>query len=403
MKKNGFHLTYCTNIHPGESWKDTFDNLQYHIPKIKKGLSPDQPLGIGLRLSNEASLDLVQADNLHEFKAWLADNQAYTFTFNGFPYGGFHRQVVKDKVHHPDWTTDDRRDYTLRLFEILNGLLPDGMDGGISTSPLSYKFWHDSEEVLKAAKRVATLKMVEVAVRLYQIKVEEGRLLHLDIEPEPDGLLENTADVLNFYRHWLIPLGTEVFVKQFSLSEDEAVAALKDHIRVCYDVCHFAIVYETAEEVFAAFDAEGIKIGKIQISAALKVNLPQGEEGKEAVRRLLLPFEESTYLHQVVARQKGGELVAYKDLSPALDTLMTTDAEEWRIHFHVPVFLAEYGQLSSTQETIVEVLKILRSQKITNHLEVETYTWEVLPEDVNLDLTHSIIRELQWVTENMDA
>ena len=401
MRKNGFHLTYCTNIHPGESWKDTFDNLQYHIPKIKKELSPDQPLGIGLRLSNEASLDLVKADKLHEFKAWLINNQAYTFTFNGFPYGGFHRQVVKDKVHHPDWNTEERRDYTCRLFDILEELLPEGMDGGISTSPLSYKFWHDGAEKLDEARKVSTTHMVEVAAKLYQIKQQKGRLLHLDVEPEPDGLLENTADVLNFYRYWLIPIGTEVFVKQFGLSEEEAAAALKDHIRICYDVCHFAIVYERAEEVFAAFEAEGIKIGKIQISAALKVNLPQGDEEREAVRNLLLPFEESTYLHQVVARQKDGNLVAHNDLSPALDTLSETDAEEWRVHFHVPVFLAEYGQLSSTQEAIIEVLNILQSRKVTNHLEVETYTWEVLPEDVNLDLTHSIIRELQWVIEKM--
>src|SRR5690606_21373881 len=169
------HLTYCTNIHPGESWKDTFDNLQYHIPKIKKELSPDQPLGIGLRLSNEASLDLIKTDKLREFKAWLTDNQAYTFTFNGFPYGGFHRQVVKDKVHHPDWTTEERRDYTCRLFDILEELLPEGMDGGISTSPLSYKFWHDSDEKLDEARKVSTTHMVEVAAKLYQIKQQKGR------------------------------------------------------------------------------------------------------------------------------------------------------------------------------------------------------------------------------------
>jgi hypothetical protein len=402
MIKKGFHLTYCTNIHPGESWEETFENLQYHIPVIKQTLSPDGPLGIGLRLSNEASLDLAKAAQLQEFKAWLAENQAYTFTFNGFPYGGFHRQVVKDKVHHPDWTTEDRRDYTLRLFDILNALLPQDMDGGISTSPLSYKFWHNGAEKLDEARRISTLHMVEVAVKLYQIRESEGRLLHLDIEPEPDGLLENTADVLDFYRNWLLPLGTGVFVKEFDLSEEEAVLALKEHIRICYDVCHFAVVYEKPGEVFTAFEAEGIKIGKIQISAALKVNLPQDPAERDVVRSLLLPFEESTYLHQVVARHQDGSLIAYNDLSPALDTLANADAEEWRIHFHVPVFLAEYGQLSSTQEAILDVLKILRSQKVTNHLEVETYTWEVLPEDVNLDLSHSIIRELEWVTEKME-
>src|SRR5690554_4375844 len=100
MIKNGFHLTYCTNIHPGESWKETFQNLQFHIPKIKQELSPNGSLGIGLRLSNEASLALVEKAKLHEFKVWLSANRAYTFTFNGFPYRGFHRQVVKDQVHH---------------------------------------------------------------------------------------------------------------------------------------------------------------------------------------------------------------------------------------------------------------------------------------------------------------
>src|SRR5690606_3340392 len=132
-------------------------------------------------------------------------NNCYVFTLNGFPYGGFHRQVVKDKVHHPDWTTIERRDYTLRLFDILNTLLPGGMDGGISTSPLSYKYWHSEEEVGEV-RRISTLHMIEVAVKLYQIRQREGKVLHLDIEPEPDGLLENTKDVVDFYRNWLIPL-----------------------------------------------------------------------------------------------------------------------------------------------------------------------------------------------------
>ncbi|HLW20431.1 MAG TPA: metabolite traffic protein EboE [Cyclobacteriaceae bacterium] len=398
---DGLHLTYCTNIHPGESWEDTFENLRFHIPKIKQRLSPDGPLGIGLRLSNEASLELVKEEQISEFKAWMNANQAYTFTFNGFPYGGFHRQVVKDQVHHPDWTTTERRDYTLRLFDILKALLPEGMDGGISTSPLSYKFWHEGTDKLNEARKVATLHMVEVAVKLYQIKQQEGQLLHLDIEPEPDGLLENTQDVLDFYSHWLLPLGKGIFVKQFGLSEEEAASALKEHVRICYDVCHFAVVYEKPEEVFAAFHAQGIKIGKIQISAALKVELPKEEEERRRIESLLLPFAESTYLHQVVAREENGQLQAFNDLPQALETLRSTNAEEWRIHFHVPVFLDRYSHLSSTQEDILEVLSIIQSQHVAHHLEVETYTWEVLPEDVNLDLTHSIIRELQWVKEKM--
>jgi hypothetical protein len=402
MIKGGFHLTYCTNIHPGESWEDTFDNLNFHIPLIKQQLAPNDPFGIGLRLSHEASLELVKGENLHEFQSWLASHQCYVFTFNGFPYGGFHRQVVKDKVHHPDWTTTDRRDYTLRLFDILSALIPEGMDGGISTSPLSYKYWH-SEEEIGEVRETATLHMIEVAVKLYRIKQNEGKLLHLDIEPEPDGLLENTEDVIDFYRNWLAPLGKKIFVEKFNLSEEAAEVGLKEHIRICYDVCHFAVVYEKSQEVFSIFKSEGIKVGKIQVSAALKVELAQHYKEQKEIKNLLLPFVESTYLHQVVAQHADGQLKSYQDLGVALDALETTAAQEWRIHFHVPVFLPQYGQLASTQQDILEVLDDIRKDNVTHHLEVETYTWEVLPEDVNLELTDSIIRELQWVIKNIEA
>ena len=402
MIKGGFHLTYCTNIHPGESWEEAFSNLKYHIPLIKQQLSPDGPFGIGLRLSNEASLELVKGERLHEFWTWLASHHCYVFTFNGFPYGGFHRQVVKDKVHHPDWTTTERRDYTLRLFDILSALIPEGMDGGISTSPLSYKYWY-SEEKIGEVRETATLHMIEVAVKLYQIKQNEGKLLHLDIEPEPDGLLENTEDVIDFYRNWLIPLGKKIFIKEFNLSEEAAEAGLKDHIRICYDVCHFAVVYEKSQKIFSAFKAEGIKVGKIQLSAALKVELAQHDKERKEIKKLLLPFVESTYLHQVVTQHADGQLESYQDLGIALDALETTAAQEWRIHFHVPVFLPRYGQLASTQQDILEVLDDIKKENVTHHLEVETYTWEVLPEDVNLELTDSIIRELQWVLKNIEA
>ena len=140
MLTNNGHLTYCTNIHTGENWQDHFTEIKKYFPSIKNELSPDKPMGIGLRLSNIASEELSQGDNLTIFQQWLSQNNAYVFTMNGFPYGGFHNVIVKDQVHAPDWTTTDRVDYTIRLFDILNKLLPAKMEGGISTSPLSYKY-----------------------------------------------------------------------------------------------------------------------------------------------------------------------------------------------------------------------------------------------------------------------
>lgn len=401
MQKNGYLLTYCTNIHPGETWAETFDNLKKYIPKIKAEISQNALFGIGLRLSDEASRSLEESSNLADFKSWLNENHCYVFTLNGFPFGGFHHQSVKDQVHQPDWTTQARLDYILRLFKILSALLPAGVDGGISTSPLSYKYWEAARNNNSEVLQKATLHIIKVAERLHRIHQDTGQILHLDIEPEPDGLLENTSEVINWYKEWLIPKGTAYLKQRIDFSDDEAETCLKRYIRVCYDVCHFAVGYEKPEEVFSLLKSEGIQIGKIQISAALKADLPENIEQRNTVRDALAPFGESTYLHQVVERDSRGNLTHYPDLPQALESFDNPAAKEWRIHFHVPVFLACYGYLESTQKDILEVLAYLKKEKVTDHLEVETYTWEVLPNDIQLELIDSIVRELQWVQKNL--
>lgn len=403
MEIKGFHLSYCSNIHPGETWEATFENLKKYIPEVKERLDCTRPFGIGLRLSHEASLVLEKAEKLQEFQSWLETENAYIFTLNGFPYGDFHRTIVKDQVHFPDWTTTDRRDYTIRSFQILAQLLPDGQDGGISTSPISYRHWFKSESELNAGMKIATTHLLEVVAELVDIKKQTGKLLHLDIEPEPDGILENSDEMIWLFAEWLLPIGKPWLASKLNISEEQAEEFIKEHIQVCYDVCHFAIVYEKPEDTFAKFEKAGIKIGKIQISAALKAVIPAEPEARDLVKINLLPFEESTYLHQVVARRKNGSLNSYSDLPEALKVLNTTNEEEWRIHFHVPVFLDNYGSLASTQDQISIVLnEILKNPSLTNHLEVETYTWEVLPEDTRLSLGESISRELAWVIENMN-
>jgi hypothetical protein len=402
MRLNNFHLSYCSNIHPGESWAATFENLTLYIPEVRNRLDVSGAFGIGLRLSNEASLILEKPEKLKEFQEWLKAENAYVFTLNGFPYGDFHRQVVKEKVHFPDWTTDDRKNYTIRSFRILAELLPEGIDGGISTSPISYRHWFTTEAELTKAMDIATKNLLEVVVELAAIEKETGKFLHLDIEPEPDGILENSDEMIWLYTDWLLPIGVPVLKRQLGISEADATLLIKRHIQVCYDVCHFAIVYEDPAETFAKFSAQGIQIGKIQISAALKILIPESVAERIEILQKLQPFVESTYLHQVVGRGTNQKLTSYSDLPQAIEKLAETEDEEWRIHFHVPVFLENYGTLSSTQSAIKLVLnQISNNPEITNHLEVETYTWEVLPEDTKLSLGESISRELGWVIENM--
>jgi hypothetical protein len=399
-----FHLTYCSNTHPAESWSEVNANLQYYIPQLKQALAPEQPFGIGLRLSDPASRELLQDDRLAEFKAWLMTEQLYVFTLNGFPYGGFHGQVVKDQVYCPDWRESDRWQYTRRLVQVLAELLPDGMEGSISTLPLSYKPWFaaDAQQMAKTLQDCA-LALAQLTIELAKLQAQTGRLIHLGLEPEPDGLLENTAEVIDFFTDYLRPLGSSVLAQKLGTSEAEAVECLNKHIRVCYDTCHFAIAYEDPAIAFQQLKNAEIQISKIQLSSALKVPIPTLKTERQAIAQRLADFTESTYLHQVVARQSDGNLRQYRDLDQALPELLITDAIEWRVHFHIPIFLQDDPLWRSTQDHLLATLTHLQSSPLTSHLEIETYTWEVLPDDIKLDLAASIQQEYQWVLQQFSS
>ncbi|SMB99554.1 conserved hypothetical protein [Hymenobacter roseosalivarius DSM 11622] len=396
----GLHLMYCTNIHPGETWAAVFASLQTHVLPIKARLSPDAPFAIGLRLSDVASRELEKAGQLAEFKAWLDRHELYVPLINGFPYGSFHREVVKDDVHRPDWTTPERLAYTARLARLLAALLPQHLEGGISTSPLSYKPWLAGRPAHPVLQR-STQHLAELVAELVELRQATGRLIHLDIEPEPDGLLETSAEFVAYYTMYLLPQVGSHLEHRLGLTPQAAAQAVRDHVQLCYDVCHFALTYEEPAAVLANLEAAGIGVGRMQISAALKADLPARPAERQTLAEEFAAFAESTYLHQVVARNEDGSLTHYPDLPAALPHIADEQVREWRSHFHVPVFLARYQRLQSTQAEIEQVLHLLATRPFTRYLEVETYTWEVLPEAIKQDLGTSIERELRWVQSQL--
>ncbi len=389
------HLSYCTNIHPGENWKITFENLQKNVPAIKQQVSPNSDFGLGLRLSNIASEELGFSDNLKDFKSWLDSNGLYVYTMNGFPYGNFHHERVKDAVHAPDWTTTKRIDYTRRLFKQLAFLMPPGISGGISTSPISYKHWHASANEKKEALAQGASHMAQIAVFLYELEAETGKYLHLDIEPEPDGLLENTQDVLSFFNEYLLEAVKKTFAPK-GINANTAGVLLKKYITLCYDICHYSLAYEDPQNTFPLLAENGIKVGKIQVSAALKILW--NERSIAEIWEMLSEFDEPVYLHQVT-ELSDNDVTTYPDLPVVLRE--QKEFKELRAHFHVPIFLKEYGHLYSTQDDILKVVAYVRKHAVTEHVEVETYTWEVLPAQLKLDITESIIRELHWLKEKL--
>lgn len=389
-----FHCTYCTNIHGGENWELTFNDLKTYVPSIKKDVSPNMPFGLGLRLSNKASEELQIENNLLQFKQWLDSNGLYVFTMNGFPYGNFHNEVVKDLVHAPDWSSTDRVIYTKRLFDQLTFLLPEGQEGGISTSPISYKHWHKTQRDKENVLKTGADNMSTIVLHLFEIEKETGKYLHLDIEPEPDGMLENTAEFLSFYNDYLLPIARKRIEESLSIISKKATELIYRHITICYDVCHFSLAFEAPKYTFETLKKHQIKVGKIQVSSALKIIFDG--QNNDAIWESLSKFNESTYLHQVT-ENINDVITVYNDLPLVLE--QRKNHAELRAHFHVPIFLDTFNHLQSTQDQILKVMEYLKTEAISKHIEIETYTWNVLPEDLKMDIDKSISRELKWLLQ----
>jgi sugar phosphate isomerase/epimerase len=392
------HLTYCTNIHPGETWDEVKASLERHLPAIRRQAAPGRPFGVGLRLSALAAQALRGPAAMDGLRRLLAGHDLYVFTINGFPYGPFHGRRVKEQVYQPDWQHEERVAYTDLLADLLAQLLPDdpGLEGSISTVPGTFK---PLAGIPGAMERI-TDNLIRHAAHLIRLRETSGRTIALAIEPEPCCLLETIEETVDFFERRL--LGSEALRRLSELTglgPGEAEAALRRHVGVCYDVCHAAVEFEDPKGSLERLAAAGIRIPKLQLSAALRIPSMGG-----TVAGHLRPFDEPVYLHQVVER-RGGRLIRHLDLPQALASLDGAGGEaEWRVHFHVPIFLAELEHFSTTQGFLREILELHRSAPISAHLEAETYSFDVLPERYRrVDVASAIARELAWVRERLAA
>lgn len=392
-----FHLTYCTKVHPGSGWGELFENLQVLVPRLQARLAPERPFGLGLRLSAAESLELLAEDRLVRFQDFLDHHNLYVFTLNGFPYGALTGHPVKEAIFAPDWRATKRLDYTLRLVDILARLLPEGVEGGISTVPLSYKPWIGADA---GALAQITANLVRLTARLIRVEEDTGKLIHLDIEPEPDGLLECSREVVEFFQTWLLARGAPQLARAAGLSEVEARRRLLRHLRVCLDTCHLAVAYEDPAAALAALAQSGIQVGKVQITAGLKVTVPANGR-RASLARQLEAFTHTPYLHQVIAREDAGRSRRFPDLWQALALMDRCPQGEWRIHYHMPLFVERCGSLGTTGKETREVLRLLGEQRFCPHLEIETYTWEWLPPELKKELLDSLTEEYRWVLEAM--
>ena len=362
-------ITYCTNIHPGESWEETFDTLRRHLPTIKAEFSPAEPFPVGLRLSARAVRELDDSAG-ERFMEWLLRHDLFVPTINGFPYGAFHGTRVKEQVYLPDWRQPERVDYTIGIATLLDRVLPESVQGSLSTVPIRFGRELPTEELAVVRKNL--LRAMEHLDRLRQ---HSGKSILLALEPEPGCTLETTEDVVSFFQRMEFP------------------DSLSWTLGVCLDCSHQAVQFESPAEILGALAAAGIPVGKVQISSALRIRDPD----LTALER----FCEPAYLHQTVVRDVKGKLWRYDDLPQALRLHPSGGGDEWRVHFHLPVFVEGMPGYGTTSSFIDSLLPLLEDTML---LEVETYTWEVLPPELRMSsVDGSIVRELQWLKGAVDA
>ena len=374
---HGLHLAYCTNIHRGEDWAQTLDSLQRYTMAVRERVCPNQPYAIGLRLSELAARQLSDPATLSAFQKWLDTHQCYIFTINGFPYGRFHGTRVKEQVYVPDWTTRERLEFTNRLFDLLSQLVPEGVEGSVSTVPCSFKEFIKSKEQVQAM-RDNLWRCVE---HIEQVSRRSGRKLHLGLEPEPLCYLETSQETVSFFEQM-----------RADRPEDPR---LEEHLGVNYDTCHLAVEYEEPHDALQRLMQQKIRISKIHLSSALKV------QPTPAARQALQLFADDIYFHQVIERQVDGRLRRYRDLDVALAQnlkLDPADELEWRIHFHIPLHSQRTALFDNTSGHMLGLLQALRKNPgLCTHLEMETYTWEVMPPELkNRNVIDQLIAEYDW-------
>lgn len=380
MKLNsGLHLAYCTNVHRGENWAETFAALEQHVLPVRRRVAAGKSYAIGLRLGQRAAVELGQPATLAAFQRWLEANDSYVFTINGFPYGSFHGTRVKEQVYAPDWSTPERTAYTRQLFELLVQLGPKEAGGSVSTVPGSFKGFIAQEP---ARKQAIFANLTATGRAIAELARNTGRDLHLGLEPEPCCLMETSVETVDFFNEWR--------------ASDPAVEreGLRKFVGVNYDCCHLGVEFETAKAALDRIAGAGLRLSKLHLSSALRV------KPDAAGRQALSAFNEPVYLHQVVVgNARTGEVRRrFVDLPEALaDAEPSRPDDEWRVHFHVPLHAAPGVPFSDTRDHLMGALDWLAAHPgACRHLEMETYTWEVLPAALRLPIGDQLVREYAW-------
>ncbi|MDE2166952.1 MAG: metabolite traffic protein EboE [Alphaproteobacteria bacterium] len=385
------HLTYSTLVHPGDDWEQMWASLTTYVPKVKARLAPNRRFGVSLRLSASSAQTLVNSPaERDKLKKFLGDNDMYLYTVNAFPYGPFKGRRIKEQVYEPDWRSEERTRYTIDVANVLAEVVPADVAPSIQSAPLGFKPRVTGNDVVASY----TDHVLRVASHLVALAARTGRTVTLALEPEPFCFLETTDETVKYFtEHLYSGEAAAALAKMARIPISEAHIALRKHVGIVFDICHQAVEYENIAESLQKLVDAGIPIFKLQEAAALHV--PQvTKDIVDALRR----YADTIYLTQTIEK-KNGRLTKFLNLEDAFAAWdKNPGPREWRTHFHVPVFLDELGPFRTTRFAIEDALRFHKARPLSRQLEIETYTWDVLPDTLKTgDIVDYVCRELEWV------
>lgn len=382
---SGVHLTYCLNVHPGETPEQLSQAVLGTAPRVfdavrERGMH-DGPFGLGLWLSDQCARFLECPSECARFAAQLRQNGLYVLTINGFPFGAFHGRRVKEKVYLPDWSEAARLEHTLRLARIFTSL-PHALNATISTVPITYRAWATAERTTAAVANFAT-----ALAELARIEQSSGLRIQLALEPEPDCLLDDAASTVQFFDRNLRP----ELARRFGAEPGEQ--RLQRYAGVCLDCSHMAVVFDEPAHVLDALRDRAIPVAKIHLSAAIRSRFPG--PAPEALRN----FVDTVYFHQTRVRSRDG-IHAFPDLQPALNAPQLQG--EWRVHYHVPLIWEGEGELESTRDCVSPAFLGAALADGVEHFEVETYTLPLFDPEVGEAPETTLAEELCWAERHLN-
>jgi hypothetical protein len=386
------HLSYSTLVHPSDNWELMWQSLRTYVPRVKARVSPNQSFGLSLRLAAPSAEALAHDTAARDaLKRFLAENDLYLYTVNAFPYGAFKGTIVKEQVYEPDWRTEDRMKYTINVADVLADVAPDRLSPSIQSAPLGFKPRVTGPDVVAGY----TERVLRVVAHLVGIHLRTGKTVTLALEPEPHCFLETTDETIDYFRNYLYAgRSVERLAKLADIPVSDAIGALRRHLGVVFDIGHQAVGFEDIPASLQKLVDASVPIFKLQEVAA--IHMPNvTDETIGALER----FAKTVYLSQTVEK-KNGKITKFLNLEDAFAARKADPGpREWRTHFHVPVFLDDLGGgFGTTRFALEEALQMHKEKPLSGQLEIETYTWDVLPDHLKTgDIVDYVCREIEWV------